>query len=117
MDNRKSLPQLEPYELDTINEIQELANQQFLEFLFALDILAEKDTTILHEATQQHQNLVRKFPDSFPTAFYRIQLHGYITMALDDRKHTLQQRAISTPHARALLYLPQYDPTSMRIPK
>jgi hypothetical protein len=86
IDNRKSLPQIEPYETDTINEIQELANQQFPEFLSSLDILAAEDTTILHEATQQHQNLVRKFPDSFPTAFHRIQLHGYITRALDDRK-------------------------------
>ena len=117
VDTRKSLPQIEPYETDTINEIQEIANQHFPDFLSSIDILAEEDTTIFHEATQQHQNLVRKFPDSFPTAFHRIQLHGYITRALDDRKHTLQQRTISTPHARTLLYLPQYDPASMRIPK
>jgi hypothetical protein len=117
IDNRKSLPQIEPYETDTIKEIQEIANQQFPDFLSSLDILAEEETTILHEATTQHQNLVRKFPDSFPSAFHRIQLQGYISRALDDRKHTLQHRAISTPHARTLLYLPQYDPASMRIPK
>ena len=117
IETRKSLPQIEPYEAETITEIQGLANDQFPEFLSALDVLAQEDTTALHEATQQHQNLARKFPDSFPQAFHRIQLHGYITRALEDRKHTLEQRQISTPHARTLLYLPQYDPASMRMPK
>ena len=91
-----------------------MANLQVPEFLSALDILAAEDTTILHEASQ-HQNLCKKFPDSFPQTFHRIQLNGYITRALDDRKQTLEQRQISTPHARTLLYLPQYDPANMRI--
>ena len=94
-----------------------MANNQFLEFLSALDILAGEDTTLLHEATQQHQNQVRKFLDSFPPTFHRIQLHGYVTRALKDRKYTLEQRQISTPHARTLLYLPQYDLGSMKIAK
>jgi hypothetical protein len=115
--NRNSLPPLDPYEPALIREIQEAANAQYPDFLSALDILAAEDSTILHEATQYHQNLSRKFPDSFPQAFHRIQLHGYITRALEDRKITLEHRQISTPHARTLLYLPQYDPGTMKIPK
>ena len=117
IENCKGLPNLELYEPDTITEIQEMANQQFPKFLSALDILAAEDTSILHDASQQHQNLVRKFPDSFPAAFHRIQLHGYISRALDDRKHTLEHRQISTSHARTLLYLPQFDPASTKISK
>ena len=117
IDNRNSLPQIEPYDKELTKEIQEMANNQFPEFLSALDNLAGEDTTLLHTAIQQHQNLVRKFPDSFPPAFHRIQLHGYVTRALDDRKNTLEHRQISTPHARTLLYLPQYDPVSMKIAK
>lgn len=115
--NRNSLPNLQPYEPETITEIQAMADSKFPEFLLALDILASEDTTILHEATQHHQNLSRKFPDSFPPIFHRIQLHGYISRALDDRRHTLEQRQISTPHSRTLLYLPQLDPGTMKIPK
>ena len=117
LENRNSLPHLEPYEPKFIREIQETANTKFPEFLSALDVLAAEDTTLLHEANQHHQNLTRKFSDSFPQAFHRIQLNGYIIRALEDRKNTLEQRQISTPHARTLLYLPQYDPASMRIPK
>ena len=94
-----------------------MANSQFPQFLSALDVLASEDTTLLHEANQHHQNLSQKFPDSFPQTFHRIQLHGYITRALEDRKHTLEQRQISTPHSRTLLYLPQLDPGTMKIPK
>ena len=72
---------------------------------------------MLHEASQHHQNLSQKFSYSFPQAFHRIQLHGYITRALEDMRNTLEQRHSSTPHARTLLYLPQFDPGSMRIPK
>jgi hypothetical protein len=115
--NRNCLPQIEPYDPELIKEIQQMANEQFPDFLSALDTLAGEDTELLREAIQQHQNLVRKFPESFPPAFYRIQLHGYIARALEDRKHTLEQRQISTPHARTLLYLPQYDPASMKITK
>lgn len=56
IENRKSLPQLEPYKQETINKIQGLANDQFPDFLSALDILAQEDTTPLHKANQQHQN-------------------------------------------------------------
>ena len=117
IDNRNSLPNLDPYEPEDIKEIQEMANANFPEFLSALDVLAGEDTTLFHEASQHHQNLSRKFSDSFPQTFHRIQLHGYITRTLEDRKNTLEQRQISTPHSRTLLYLPQYDPGSMRIPK
>ena len=105
IENRNSLPQVEPYDPEETRQIQEIADSQFPEFLSALDVLAGEDTAILHEAAAQHQNLVRKFPDSFPLAFHRIQLHGYITRALEDRRNTLEQRKISTPHARTLLYL------------
>ena len=115
--NRNSLPPLDPYDPALVKEIQDEANSKYPEFLSAIDILAAEDTTMLHEASQYHQNLSRKFPDSFPQAFHRIQLHGYISRALEDRRTTLEQRLISTPHARTLLYLPQYDPGSMRIPK
>lgn len=117
MENRKSPPQIELYEPEAIREIQEMTNSKFPDFLSALDTLAGEDTTLLHEASHQRQDLIRKFPDSFPQSFHRIQLNGYITRALEDRKRTLEQRTISTPHARTLLYLPQYDPGSMKIPK
>ena len=117
MENRNSLPQLEPYDLEMVKEIQDMANSQFPEFLSALDNLAGEDTTLFHEASQQHQNLCKKFPYSFPQNFHRIQLNGYITRALEDRKHTLEQRIVSTPHSCTLLYLPQYDPGTMKIPK
>ena len=115
--NHNSLPQLQPYEPETVREIQEMADANFPQFLSTLDILAGEDTTIFHEAIQHHQNLTRKFLDSFPPAFHRIQLHGYVTRALEDRKNTLEQRQISTPHSRTLLYLPQLDPASMKIAK
>lgn len=99
IENRNCLPHIEPYDPEVTREIQEMANNRFPEFLSTLDILAGEDTTLLHEATQQHQNLVRKFPYSFPPAFHRIQLHGYVARALEDRKYTLEQRQISTPHA------------------
>ena len=117
MENRNSLPQLDPYDLEVVKEIQDMANDIFPEFLTTVDNLAGEDTTSLHEASQQHQNLCKKFPDSFPQNFHRIQLNGYITRALEDRKHTLEQRIVSTPHSRTLLYLPQYDPGTMKIPK
>ena len=117
IENRNSLPQIQAYDPDLVKEIQDMANNQFPRFLAALDTLAGEDTTLLHEAAQQHQNLVRKLPDSFPQAFHRIQLHGYVTKVLEDRKSTLEQRQISTPHARTLLYLPQYDLGSMKIAK
>ena len=117
VENRNSLPHLEPYQPELIKEIQDMANDQFPEFLSAIDVLAAEETTLFHEATQHHQNLTRKFSYSFPQTFHRIQLHGYITRALDDIKNTLENRQISTPHSRTLLYLPQYDPGSMRIPK
>jgi hypothetical protein len=117
IDNMNSLPQIEPYDLEMVREIQDMANNRSLEFLTAFDTLAQEDTSILHQATHLHQDLIRKFPDSFPQGFHRIQLNGYITRALEDRKRTLENRTISTPHARTLLYLPQYDPGSMKIPK
>ena len=117
IDNKNSLLHLDPYEPEIIREIQAMADSKFPEFLSAIDTLASENTTLLHEASHIHQDLIRKFPDSFPPSFHRIQLNGYITRALEDRKRTLEQRSISTPHARTLLYLPQYDPGSMRIPK
>ena len=92
-----------------------MANLQFPEFLSALDNLAGENTTMLHESSQHHQNLCKKFPNYFPETFHRIQLNGYITRALEDRKHTLEQGLISTPHSRTLLYLLQYDLGSMKI--
>ena len=94
-----------------------MANSQFSNFLSTLDNLAGEDTTLLQETSQQHQNLCKKFPDSFPQNFHMIQLNGYIARALEDRKHTLEQRLVSTPHSCTLLYLPQYDPGTMKIPK
>ena len=117
MNNMKSLPQLEPYDLEVIKEIQDMANLQFPDFLLTLDNLAGGNTTLLHEASQQHQNLCKKFLTSFPQNYHMIQLNGYITRALEDCKHTLQQIIVSTPHARTLLYLLQYDPGSMKITK
>jgi hypothetical protein len=82
-----------------------------------LDNLVGEDTALLHEVSQQHQNLCKKFSDSFPQSFHRIQLNGYFTRALEDHKHTLEQMLVSTPHSCALLCLPQYDPKTMKIPK
>ena len=90
--DRNSLPQVEPYDLETTREVQDIVNQNYPEFLSALDTLAQEDTTQLHEAALLHQNLMRKYPDSFPITFYKIQLHGYVTRALEDRKYTLEQR-------------------------
>ena len=115
--NRNGLPSLQPYDPQQIKEIQQMADTQFPKFMSALDTLASEDATLLHEANQHHQNLSRNYPDSFPQTFHIIQLHGYITRALEDRKHTLEQRQISTPHSRTLLYLPQLDPGTMKIPK
>jgi hypothetical protein len=117
IENRNSLPQIEPYNLDLVKEIQEMADSNFPDFLSALDTLAGEDTSLLHQANHLHQNLVRKYHDSFPQSFHRIQLNGYITRALEDRKRTLEQRIVSTPNACTLLYLPQYDPGNMKIPK
>lgn len=116
-ENWSCLPQIEPYDHETTREIQEIVIHNFSKFFTALDILAQEDTTQLHEATLHHQNMMRKYPDSFPITFHKIQLHGYITRALEDRRHTLEQLQISTPHAKTLLYLPQYDPGSMEISK
>jgi hypothetical protein len=91
MENRNSLPYLEPYDLEVVKEIQDMANSQFPDFMLVLDNLAREDTTLLHEASQQHQNFCKKFPDSFFQNFHRIQLNGSITIALEDRKHTLEQ--------------------------
>ena len=96
-ENGKSLPKIQPYEPEIIKEIQDLTNSKFPQFLTALDGLATKDIRSLHEVSHQHHNLIRKFPDSFPQAFHRIQLQGYITRALEDRKTTLEQRQITTP--------------------
>ena len=117
IENRKSLPQIQPYEPEIIKEIQDLTNSKFPQFLTALDELATEDTRLLHEARHQHHNLIRKNSYFFSQAFHRIQLQGYITRALDDRKNSLEQRQIITPHARILFFLPQYDLGSMRIPK
>ena len=88
IDNRNGLPNIQPYEPHLIKEIQQMADTRFPEFMLALDMLATEDTTLLHEASQHHQDFSRNYPDSFPQTFYRIQLHGYITRALEDRKHT-----------------------------
>lgn len=112
-----SKPHLDPYEPEVITKIQEVANSQFPKFISALDILAAEDTPLLYKASQHHQNLSRKILDSFLQIFHRIQLHGYITRALEDKKNTLEQRQISTPHFRNMLYPPQYNHGSMRIPK
>lgn len=117
IENRNVLPQIDPYTSEEAKEIQDMATDNFPELLSALDELAQEESTQLHEVAQHHQNLIRKYHDSFPTTFQRIQLHGYVTRALEERKQTLKQRHISTPHARALLYLPQYDPCSMKISK
>lgn len=117
IENRNSLLQIEQYDLELVKEIQEMANSIFPDFLVALDTLAREDTSILQQASHLHQDLIRKYPDSFPQSFHRIQLNGYMTRAFEDRKRTLEQRVISTPHSRTLLYLPQYDPGSMKIPK
>ena len=117
IENRKSLPQIQPYEPEIIKEIQDLTNSKFPQLLTTLDGLAQEDTRLLHEVSHQHHNLIRKFLDFFPQAFHRIQLQGSIARALEDRKNTLEQRQIITPHARTLLYLPQYDLGTMKIPK
>ena len=117
LENRNSLPQIEPYNLDLVKEIQDMTDSSFPEFLSAIDTLAGEDTSLLHQANHMHQTLVRKYPDSFPQNFHRIQLNGYITRALEDRKRTIEQRIVSTPNARTLLYLPQYDPGNMKISK
>ena len=91
MENKNSLPRLEPYDLKVQKDIQDMAISQFPHFLTALDNLAGEDTTLLHEVSQQHQNLCKKFLGSFPQNFHRIQLNGYITRALEDRKHTLRR--------------------------
>ena len=83
--NWNSLPQIEPYDLDTTREVQEIVSQNFPEFLSALDTLAQEDTTQLHEAALHHQNLMKKYPDSFPITFHKLQLHGYVTRALEKR--------------------------------
>ena len=117
IENRKSLPQIQPYEPEIIKDIQDLTNSKFPQLLTTLDGLAQEDTRLLHEVSHQHHNLIRKFLDFFPQAFHRIQLQGSIARALEDRKNTLEQRQIITPHARTLLYLPQYDLGTMKIPK
>ena len=90
IENINGLPNLQPYEPQTIKKIQQMADTQFPEFMSALNTLASEDTTLLHEASQHHQNLSRIYLDSFPQTFHRIQLHGYIWKALEDRKHTLE---------------------------
>jgi hypothetical protein len=60
-----SLPSLELYDLEVIKEIQDMTNSQFPNFMLALDNLAGEDTTLLHEVSQQHQNLCKKFLGSF----------------------------------------------------
>ena len=57
IDNMNSLPHLDPYEPEDINEIQEMANAQFPKFLAELDVLAGEETTLFHEASQHHHNL------------------------------------------------------------
>jgi hypothetical protein len=94
-----------------------MAMENFPDFLSALDELVHEETAQLHEATQHHHNLCRKYPDSIWITFQRIQLDGYITRALEEIKHTLEQRQIFTPHTRTLLYHPQDDPGSMKISK
>ena len=94
-----------------------MTNSKFPLYLTVLDGLTTENTRLLHKASYQHHNLIIKFHDCYPQSFHRIQLQGYITRALEDRKNTLEQRQITTPHARTLLYLPQYDRGSMRIPK
>ena len=89
IENWSSLPQIEPYDLETTKELQEMVTQNYPEFLTSVDTLAQKDTTQLHELVQHHQNLICKYPDPFPITFHKIQLHGYITRALEDRRHTL----------------------------
>jgi hypothetical protein len=92
IENRKSLPQIEPYDSEIIKEIQDLTNSKFPQFLTALDGLTQDNTRLLHEVSHQHHNLIRKFPDVFSQSFHRIQLQGYITRALEDRRNTLEQR-------------------------
>jgi hypothetical protein len=65
MENKNYLPQLGPYEVDEVKEIQDMANLQFPKFFLALDSLAAKDTTVLHKALQQHQNLCKKIQDLY----------------------------------------------------
>ena len=113
----KNLPQIKLYEPEIIKKIQDMTISKFSQFLTALDGLATEDTILLHEANHQNHNLIKKIPDSYPQSFNRIQLQGYITRALEDRKNTLEQRQITTPHAQTHLYLLQYDPGNMRIPK
>lgn len=63
-----------------------MANEHFPKVSYALDVLAQEDTTLLHKANKHHQSLIWKYLDSFPPAFHKIQLHGYITKALEDKK-------------------------------
>ena len=73
IENKNSLPQIEPYDLELVKEIQKMANFNKPDFLLALDTLAGEDTSILHQASHLHQDLIRKYPDSFPQSFHRIQ--------------------------------------------
>ena len=73
-------------------EVHKIVTHNFPKFLTALDTLATEDTTQLHETALHHQNLIRKYPESFPITFHKIQLHGYVTRALEDIKFTLEQR-------------------------
>jgi hypothetical protein len=72
IENRNSLPQIEPYDLDLVKEIQEMADSNFPKFLSTLDTLVGKATSLLYQAIHLHQDLVRKYPDSFPQSFHRI---------------------------------------------
>lgn len=74
IENRKNLPQIEPYDPEIIKEIQDLTNLKFPQFLTALDGFATEDTRLLHEASHQHHDLIIKFPDSFSQSFHRIKL-------------------------------------------
>lgn len=69
MHNRNSLPQLEPYDLELVKEIQDMASSQFPDFLLALDNLAGEDTTLLHEASHTTPKLVQEISGLISSKF------------------------------------------------
>lgn len=65
MDNMNSLPQLEPYDLEVVKEIQDMANSQFLDFLLALDNLAGEDTPYSMKPHNNTKTCARNFQIHF----------------------------------------------------
>lgn len=66
IENKKSLPHIEPYKFETIREIQEITNSRFPKKLLVQNLLAREDTTLLYKTSHKHQDLIKKIPDFFP---------------------------------------------------